>query len=195
MLQEELAKKKVDEVGSDLLAKAKASADKPLAEIVEGWSSAQGEAGKGLLTASETGPFSQMAPGPIPRTFDTFGNIPGIGKAPALVRAAFELSAEQRVPDQLFEVEGGDRKLLVRFVDKAQQTDDEKSTLRGQVESQLSQFRAVQTYLAWYRGILDKAMKEEEVKLESGFLEILGQERQAYEDAMKKLVPPVAQGG
>ena len=199
LIQEERASKKIEEVGKELLAQAKAASDKPLSDVVDAWNAAnpgpeKDGASSKLLTAAETGPFSQMAPGPVPRSFDTFGSIVGIGKSPELVKAAFTLTKEAPLPDSLFSVEGSDRKLIVRFKERTSPTEEEAKEQKLQIEEQLTQFRKIQTYLAWYRDALDKAMKSQEVELNGPYLEMVEQERKAYEDAQNRANPKPAQG-
>lgn len=183
LLQQERAVAKAQEFAQEILDAAKADTAKSLTDIVTEWNARHPVAGKenGVLSASETAPFARMSPGTIPRTPDMEGFVPGLGKAPEIIDAAFKLSAENPVGSQVHKLPDTDRVLVIRFKEKIDPTEEEAKTQRNLLKRELATMTKVQTYLAWYRSLLNDAQKNGDVELTGAYHDLVTEEKQLIE--------------
>ena len=187
LYREEEGEKLKKSLADELLAKAKAAADKPLSDAVAALNSARGAAEGEGITTSQTGLFARMqagAYGPAGKT----GEVPSLGSAPDLAKAAFKASPDNPVLDGVFEVDGGKRLIVARWSaqEAAPELDDAaKSGIREKLLRQKQRL----VYRAWYEDLLAKAIADGRVEADDNWNTYLDQARRTYIEAGGKLAP------
>ncbi len=168
-------------LADELLAAAKAAADKPLSEVVKTVNAKHGAKEGAGLVARSTGPFGRLS---AARVDATVGRVPGLGLAPELVKAAFAAPADKPLLDRVFELKDG-RLVVARVGERtpAGELDkDAAAALRKQLVSQ----RQHLFYLGWYKDQLEKARSEGRVSESSDWNDIRAADRRAYAEAAGK---------
>lgn len=132
--------------------KARQEADQLLEALKAGKTMAE-EAERLQLTVESSGFFKRNAA------------IPKLGYNPELAKASFGLSANKRLPEQVFEVR--DNYYVIQFASRKEPTDEEFEKEKDQVRSQLlqqKQFKTMETWLAEKR-------KNSEILVEESYLQ------------------------
>jgi hypothetical protein len=174
-------------LAEELLAKAKAAADKPLSEAAAAVNAARGAADGDGITASQTGLFARMqagAYGPAAK----IGQVPSLGDAPELAKAAFKAGPKSPVLDQVFEIDGGKRLVVARWAaeEAALELDDEG---RAAIREKLLRQKQRLVYRTWYEDLLAKAIAEGRVEADDSWSQYLDQARRNFVEAGGKLAP------
>lgn len=174
-------------LADELLAKAKAAKDKPLSDAVAAVNTARGAADGEGLTTSQTGLFARMqagAYGPAAKT----GQVPSLGEAAELAKAAFKAGPDNPVLGQVFEVDGGKRLVVARWSaqEAAPELDDEA---RSGIREKLLRQKQRLVYRAWYENLLAEAISDGRVEAENAWNAYLDQARRAYVESGGTLAP------
>ncbi len=177
LLRQERAKNEIKGLAEDLLAAARKDPKRPLDEVLGEWLERKGWP-KDAVRADVTPPFGRMAEGSIPRAQPTFGVIPGIGNVPDLVVAAFHLDEDHPVPDKAFEAKERQGWVVAQFAERSKPEGDDAKSRRDGIRHQLDAFQRTQTYRAWWRSTLKKALDNGDVEFKPEFRDLVDQEKQ-----------------
>ena len=177
-------------LAEELLAKAKAASDKPLSEAAAAVNTARGAAEGEGITTTQTGLFARMqagAYGPAAK----IGQIPSLGDMPELAKAAFKAGPDNALIEKVFELDGGKRLVVARWVaqEAAGDLDDET---RQQITDKLLRQKQRLVYRSWYEDLLAKAIQEGRVEADSAWNSYLDQARRNFVEAGGKLAPEKA---
>jgi hypothetical protein len=174
-------------LADELLAKAKAASDKPLSEAAAAVNAARGAAEGEGLTTSQTGLFARMqagAYGPAAK----IGQVPSLGDAPDLAKAAFKAGPKNPVLGQVFEIDGGKRLVVARWVaeEAAAELDDEG---RAAIREKLLRQKQRLVYRNWYEALLAQAIADGRVEADDSWNTHLDRARRNFVEAGGKLAP------
>lgn len=204
LLAQERAAGELDKIAQSVMEAAVATPTTPLADVVKTWNQAHGGKAEGPLAAAESPPIGkspmQALTGDIesklglpPRNEDP-NEIPGLGKQPELVAAAWKLTAESPVSKQVFKSEDGKSRYVVRL---AKESDDPKAQeaiakSREVLGRMAVQMRKVEAWHGYVKKLLQQAQAEGKIKRTDSFTEQLAQEKKAYDEQVRRA--PVAEG-
>ena len=178
----EYKKTLADTVFNAAQGKKDSSLDDILAEVNTGLNLSDDTAG---LSATETGSFARVQAGSYGLS-QTVGQVPTIGDAPQLAKAAFKSTGDSVLLDQVFEVDGGKRLVIARVTarEPAPELDDSaKQSLR---DSTLRNKQRL-VYRAWYDQLLTQAVNDGRVGPLGAWNVYVDQARRDYIEAGGKL--------
>lgn len=159
--------------------------------------------GKGAFAADETGAFARMSFYSLGQDAEAAAGVPKIGVAPEVMEVAFGLTAEKPLAPKVAKVESSGRFVAFRLKERTVAEGDEATKSRSELKGLLDRMAKRNTWLAWYRGLKQKAVAEGNLEFSDDFQRVLGAEKKRFEESMKKnleaaggsikLMPPAGQ--
>lgn len=169
-----------DKAAEEVLAEAKKDPTKKLADVAKALNEKY-EVEKGGLTAAETGMFARMREGSA-GTAAELNSVPGLGKLPELVTAAFAASEESPVLDGIYESTVGNRKVIARLAGREEAGELDAEKLEAQRERLLREKKRL-FYRGWYDQLKAKAMADGRLEYSSNWAELKQKAIDAYREA------------
>lgn len=215
LLAEERAAKQLDTVAASVLAEAQKAKD--LDAAASAWNKAKTGTESGPLTALTAGPIGkspsaamsgglEAALGLPPRDEDP-DTVPGLGKVPALVAAAWKLTAAKPVAGQVFKSEDGKRRFIIRLLppkkdaDKTEAEKTAEATQRKNLRSTLETIERQAAWRAYVKKLMTTAEAADEIERTDAWATLLDGERKRYTKEMiraaanQKGAPALSGGG
>ncbi len=199
LLQEERAGAELEKIAATVLATAAKMADKPLEDAAKAWNKeTTGEEGSPLsaTTAGPVGrsPLSAYSGGlqamlGLPPQVQDPNDIPGIGKAPEIVAAAWKLNKDKPLADKTFKSADGKTHYVIRLDPPPVEDDAAKAASaksREQLRDTVTTIRRVATWQAFVRKLRDQAETDGNIERNEAWTQVLNAERQRYIDATKR---------
>ena len=206
LVAEERATKELDKVGQSVLDAAKAAGKAKLADVVKAWNKSNAGKEDGPLVASTSGQIGKAPTramtgsleallGLPPRNEDP-NDIPGMGNLPEVVKAAWKLSDEQPLADQVFKAADGKTRYVVRLAkeekppaeteeDKKKQAEQEK-TERDTLRDTVTGMRKRAVWQAYVKQLMADAEAAEEIDRTDAWTQLVDAERKRYAEAVKR---------
>ena len=199
LLQEERAAKELDKIAATVLDTAKELSDKPLAEVAKAWNKAATDSEDSPLSATTAGPIGRSPMGALsgglqamlglPPQVEDPNDIPGIGKAPKIVAAAWKLKKDKPLAEGVFASEDGKTRYVIRLDPPPEEDEAGKEAARKnreQLRETVTNLRRIATWQAFVRKLREQAEKDGEIERNEAWTQVLSAERQRYLDNLKR---------
>jgi len=223
-LQQERAAVELDQIAQSLLDAAKAKPDQTLSDTVKAWT--KGRTGKedSGLSASESGPLGKSPVAALqggieamlglPAPSDDPNDIPGMGKLPDAVKAAWKLTAAAPVAGQVFKSEDGKTRYIARLAaekkpekkdppaegakdaapaDAAKDAAAADAKVRDSLEKVVLSVQKAEAWRGYVRKLLLTAEAAGKIKRSDAFTKVVQQEKERLAAAEKRA--PKAESG
>ncbi|MCB9729314.1 MAG: SurA N-terminal domain-containing protein [Deltaproteobacteria bacterium] len=167
-------------IADEVLAAAKKDPTQALEEAAQAVNQAHGlseESTEGL-SARATGLFSRLPSGAIGAAAE-FGQVPGLGAAEELARAAFAAKEGQPVLDRVFSVEDGKKLVVARVAGHEEASDEDADDVRGQLLREKQKL----FYRGWYDDLLRQATEEGDVEFTEAWRDRVKQDLDAFRES------------
>ncbi len=177
LYRQEKASEMQKSIAEEVLAAAKADPAKSLEDIADEVNTAHGVEDGGL-TMRSTGMFARLAAGALGAAAEV-GQVPGVGAAEELARAAFAATTEAPVLAKVFSVDDGKKLVVARLAGREEATDEDG----GGVREQLLREKQKLFYRGWYDDLLRASADSGRVEFTDAWRDRLKQDLDAFRDA------------
>ena len=204
-LAEERAEKELDNLGKSLLNAAKAAKDDKLADVVKAWNKANAGKEDGPLAAGTSGQIG-MAPTRamtgslevmlgLPARESNPGDIPGMGNLPEVVKAAWKLTKDAPLADQVFKSTDGKTRFVVRLAaeeppagseEDKKKAKEQEDAERKNLRQTLVNMRKRAAWQAYIKELVAKAEAAEEIDKSDAWAQLVDAGRKRYLEAVKR---------
>ena len=202
LLQQERAAAELDPIAKSLLDAAKAAPTQALTDTVKAWNKSHSGKEEGV-SSSESGPLGKSPVAALqggieamlgmPAPSDDPNDIPGMGKLPEVVKAAWKLSADKPVADQVFKSEDGKTRYVIRLAaekkadkDKEKETAEADAKVRDSLSKLVLSVQKAEAWRAYVRKLLLTAEAAGKIKRTEAFAAIVQQEKDRLTAAVKR---------
>lgn len=194
LYQQEQAEKQLDSIADSVRLAADATRGTALADVLKDWAKKKGLA-EDTLTATETPPLGKSPMeamqdlsalfGGLPKT-DSADDVPGVGRNPALAKAAWTLTKDKPVAAEVFKSEDGKTRYVVRLSTKEMGDAAADAKIKDQLGRSLTQLRRREAYRAYVSKLMTAATAAGQVKKTEAFTQKLKEEQAKLADEQKK---------
>ncbi len=200
-LAQERAAGELDKIAQSVLDAATATPTTALTDVVKQWNQGHGK-GDGILSAAQTGaigkaPMSALNGGmelllglQVPEQDPN--DIPGLGKVPDIVAAAWKLTEAAPLAKTIFKSEDGKLRYVIRLAKEDESKDGNakdvqaaKDKSRDILGRSVLQMRRLQAWHSYVDKLLKDAQAAGKIKKTNAFTEYVAQQKHAYEEALK----------
>jgi hypothetical protein len=177
LYREQKADEAKQAIAAEVLAAAKADPTKPLADIADAVNAAH-DVEEGGLSARATGMFSRLPAGALGGAAEP-GQVPGVGAAEELARAAFAATTEAPVLGKVYSADDGKKLVVARLAGREEPGDDDGVTVRDQLTREKQKL----FYRGWYDDLLRKSAEAKRVEFTDAWRDRLKQDLDAFREA------------
>jgi parvulin-like peptidyl-prolyl isomerase len=205
LVAQEQAESKLDELAEAFRLAAAATETSTLADVAKAWNAKRGNE---AMKASEAGPIGRsplqsMSGGleellGLPPQGADADVVPGVGKQPELVTAAWKLTTAKPLADRVFKSEDGKARYVVRLAKEPELDDKAKEAeakSRVEVTRIAAQARRVEAWHSYVAKLLADAEKAGKIKKTEAFNKLLADDKKRYDEALKRAPAAQAPGG
>ncbi|MEZ4266306.1 MAG: SurA N-terminal domain-containing protein [Myxococcota bacterium] len=164
-------------IADEVLAAAKADTAKSLEDVADAVNAAHG-AEDGGLSMRSTGMFARLPAGALGAAAEA-GQVPGLGAAEDLARAAFAATTESPVLAKVYSVDGGKKLVVARLAGREEATDEDGAGVRDQLLREKQKL----FYRGWYDELLRKSADAGDIEFTEAWRDRVKQDLDAFRDA------------
>lgn len=188
----------LDKIAQSVADFAAATPTTALADVVKDWNQKHGGKTEGPLNATETPPIGQSplqaltggieAMLGMPSPEKDPNEVPGLGKVPELVAAAWKLTHQAPVSKTVFKSQDGKSRYVVRL---AKEPEDEAAKAaiaksRDMLGRAVVQMRKVEAWHGYVKKLLQQAKADGKIKTTDEYAKRIDEEKKAFEEQMKR---------
>ena len=200
LLREERAEKELDAIAQGVLKLAQQMKDKPLEDIAKAWNKKHTDSEDGPLVVGTAGPIGtspeaalsgglQALLGLPPKANDP-ADVPGLGKAPKVAAAAWKLTSDAPLAQEVFKSGDGKQRFIIHFDAPKKPTEKEQIAAEKKSREQLKQsLLSVRRTAAWrdhVQALVDLANGDSSISQTDAWRAMLDSARQRYTQAAKR---------
>ncbi len=204
---QERAVAELDTIAQSVADAAAATPTTALGEVVKSWNVKHGGKTEGPLNSTETPPIGQSplqalsggieAMLGMPSVPKDPNEVPGLGKVPEVVAAAWKLTAQNPVSKTVFKSEDGKSRYVIRL---AKEADDEATKAaiaksRDMLGRAVVQMRKVEAWHGFVKKLLQQAKADGKIKYTDEYAKRVDEEKKAFDEQQKRAPASAAPGG